>query len=113
MSVAMQLGSSWPGIAVRGTASLPLAYALPSTSLLCDCRIEVVPIRICSEAFDESRAMLKYPTDQIIRHPDVQNAVRAIGQNINVSTSHAEILQDVDGRDKPGHDEIECCDEFA
>ena len=57
--------------------------------------------------------MLKYPTDQIIRHPNVQNAVQAIGQNINVSTSHAEILQDVDGRDKPGHDEIECCDEFA
>jgi hypothetical protein len=57
--------------------------------------------------------MLKYPTDQIIRHPDVQNAVRAIDQNINVSTSHAEILQDVDGRDKPGHDEIACCDQFA
>ena len=109
----MSLHSSWPGIAVRGTASLPLAYALPSTSLLCDCRIEVVPIRICSEAFDESRAMLKYPTDQIIRHPDVQNAVRAIGQNINVSTSHAEILQDVDGRDKPGHDEIKCCHEYT
>jgi hypothetical protein len=35
----------------------------------------------------------------------IQNAVRTIGQNINVSTCHAEILQDVDGRDKPGHDE--------
>jgi hypothetical protein len=75
-----------------------------------DQSLQSIPL---SEAFDESRAMLKYPTDQIIRHPDVQNAVRAIGQNINVSTSHAEILQDVDGRDKPGPDEIECCDEFA
>jgi hypothetical protein len=63
MKVAMQiLRSSWPGIAVRRTASLPLAYARPSTSLL-------------------------------------------RGQNVNPSTCHVEILQDVDSRDKPGHDE--------
>ena len=68
-----------------------------------DQSLQSIPL---SEAFDEPRAMLKDPTDQIIRHPNVQNAVRAIGQNINVSTSHAEILQDVDGRDKPGHDEL-------
>ena len=65
------------------------------------------------ESLDESRAMLKNPTNEIVRHPNVQNAVRSIGQNINVSTCHVESLQDVDGRDKPGHDEIECCDEFA
>src|SRR5580698_4169087 len=41
--------SSWPGIAVRKTASLPLAYARPSTSLRCYRRIEIVPIWICRE----------------------------------------------------------------
>jgi hypothetical protein len=28
------------------------------------------------------------------------------GQKINPATCHADILQDVDGRDKPGHDEM-------
>jgi hypothetical protein len=68
---------------------------------------------LLGEAIDKSRAMLERPADEIVCHADVQNAVRAVGQNINVSTSHVEILQDVDGRDKPGHDEIKCCDEFA
>ncbi len=57
------------------------------------------------EAFDESRAMFEDAVDKIVRHPNVQNAVRTIGQNINVTACHAGILQDVDGRDKPGHDE--------
>jgi hypothetical protein len=60
------LHSSWPGIAVRRTASLPLAYARPSTSLPRD-RFEKIVV--------------------------------------NPSTCHVEILQDMDGRDKPGHDE--------
>jgi hypothetical protein len=51
------------------------------------------------EAIDKSRAMFKDAANKIVRHPDVQDAVRTIGQNINVSTCHAEILQDVDGRD--------------
>jgi hypothetical protein len=59
-----------------------------------------------SEAFDEARPMLKHPADKIARYPNIQNAVRAIGQNVHVATCHAEILQDVDGRDKPGHDEF-------
>jgi hypothetical protein len=65
------------------------------------------------ESLDESRAMLKNPTNEIVRHPNVQNAVRSIGQNLNVSTCHVESLQDVDGRDKPGHDEIKCCQEYT
>ena len=44
--------------------------------------------------------------DEVIRHANVQDAVRSIGQNVNVTTCHTDILQDVDGRDKPGHDEI-------
>src|SRR5690349_17841767 len=127
--------SSWPGL------------SRPSTSLLRDCRIKVVPVRIhgddlpnlprprpmldvmfaldgisdvvelleidqplqavpFSKAVDESRAMFEYPADKITCHSDMQDAVRTIGQNIDVSTCHTEILQDVGGRDKPGHDEL-------
>ena len=57
------------------------------------------------EALDESRAMFEHSTNKIVCHPNVKDAIRTIGQNIDVSTCHAEILQDVDGRDKPGHDD--------
>jgi hypothetical protein len=57
------------------------------------------------EAVDESRAMFEYSTDEIACHADVQDAVAPVRQYVDVSTRHAEILQDVDGRDKPGHDE--------
>jgi hypothetical protein len=42
-------GPSWPGIAVRRTASLPLAYARPSTSLIRDYIVKIVPIRIVGD----------------------------------------------------------------
>jgi hypothetical protein len=58
------------------------------------------------EAFHESRTMFKYPTDKIVRYSDIEYPIWTVGQNINVSTCHAEILQDVDGRDKPGYDEL-------
>jgi hypothetical protein len=70
------------------------------------------------ESVDEAGPMFEYPTDKIACHADVQNAVRTIGRNINVSTCHAEILKDVDGRAQasgsdavlrtamPGHDEF-------
>ena len=57
------------------------------------------------ESIDEPRTMFEYPTNKITSHPDIKNAVGTIGQNVDVSTCHAAILQDVDGRDKPGHDE--------
>jgi hypothetical protein len=53
---------------------------------------------------DESGAMLKNSTNKIICHADVKNAVRAICQKIDKAACHSEIVQDVDGRDKPGHD---------
>jgi hypothetical protein len=58
------------------------------------------------EAINESGTMFEYSANEIAGHPDVEDAIRTIGQNINVSTCHPEILQDVDGRDKPGHDEL-------
>ena len=60
---------------------------------------------LLGEAIDKPRAMLEYPADEIVCHADIQDAVRTVSQNINISTCHAEILQDVDGRDKPGHDD--------
>ena len=58
------------------------------------------------EAIDESRTMLEYAADKIACHANIQDTVGTIGQNVNVTTCHTDILQDVDGRDKPGHDEI-------
>ncbi len=58
------------------------------------------------EAFDESRAMLEDTAHKIVGHADIQNAVWAIGQNVNIASCHTDRLQDVDGRDKPGHDEL-------
>jgi hypothetical protein len=58
------------------------------------------------ETIDESGTMFEYTADKITCHANVQDAVGTVGQNVNVSTCHTDILQDVDGRDKPGHDEI-------
>jgi len=58
------------------------------------------------EAIDESGTMFEYTADKIICHANVQDAVGTVGQDVNVSACHTDILQGVDGRDKPGHDEI-------
>jgi hypothetical protein len=54
--------------------------------------------------------MFEYPADKIACHANIEDAIRSVGQNVNIAPCHAEILQDVDGRDKPGHDEVR---EFA
>ena len=58
------------------------------------------------KAVDEPRAMFEYPADKIACHADVKDTVRTVGQNVNIAACHAGSLQDVDGRDKPGHDEL-------
>jgi hypothetical protein len=60
------------------------------------------------KSIDETGTVFEYPADKIARHSDIENPVGTIGQNVNVPARHADILQDVDGRDKPGHDELEC-----
>ena len=52
------------------------------------------------KTIDEPGTMFKYPADKITCHPDIENSVGTIGQNVDVSTCHAEILQDVDGRER-------------
>jgi hypothetical protein len=48
--------------------------------------------------------MLVNATDEVARHADVKDTVRAISQNIDIASSHAAMMKGVDGRDKPGHD---------
>jgi hypothetical protein len=56
------------------------------------------------ETCDKSQAVFVDAAHEIACHADIKNAVRTIGQNVNPASCHAGILQDVDGRDKPGHD---------
>jgi hypothetical protein len=58
------------------------------------------------EAIDESRTMLEHPADKITCDTDIQNTVWSVGQNVYEAAFHAVSLQDVDGRDKPGHDDL-------
>jgi hypothetical protein len=53
----------------------------------------------------KTAAVFVGPADKIVCHPHVEDAIGTVGQKINESSCHAEILQDVDGRDKPGHDD--------
>ena len=65
------------------------------------------------EAIDESGAMLEDAANTVICRANIKDAVGAIGQKINVPACHPEMVQDVDGRDKPGNDETICCGGFA
>ncbi len=57
------------------------------------------------ETFDSAGAMLENSPDKIARYTDIQNAIGPVGQKINIAACHLAIMEDVDGRDKPGHDE--------
>jgi hypothetical protein len=140
MSAGMNLISSWPGLSRPSTSSLrkhwievvpgriagenhsdlPRARPMFDIVFTLDGITDVVkflkvnqPLQAVSlsKAIDESRAMFEDPANEIVCHPDIKDAIWSIGQNMDVATCHAEILQDVDGRDKPGHDEIKCCHE--
>ena len=62
------------------------------------------------EAVDKSRTMFEYAANKITCHADIEDAIRSVGQNVNIAACHADSLQDVDGRDKPGHDELKDID---
>jgi hypothetical protein len=58
---------------------------------------------------NETGSMFKNAADQVARYPYMQNPVGAICQNVDVTASdHGAIVKDVDGRDKPGHDDEGC-----
>jgi hypothetical protein len=58
------------------------------------------------EAFDESFTVLICSANQIIRDANVENAVPFVRSDVDEATAHIAIQQGVDGRDKPGHDDI-------
>ena len=45
-------------------------------------------------------------SNKIVRNPHVQDAVGCARQNIDVAAKHILMMKDVDGRDKPGHDDV-------
>jgi hypothetical protein len=50
--------------------------------------------------------MLEYSAEKIACYADIEDPIRMIGQNVNIAACHVGSLKDVDGRDKPGHDEL-------
>jgi hypothetical protein len=128
------VSTSWPGLSRPSTSSydrfeeivpfriagddfsyLPRAGPMLDVVFSLDRRLNVVKSFKIDEAFqsmplgkpvNESGSMFKNTAYEIVRYPDIQNAVRPIGQNVDVAASyHGPIEKDVDGRDKPGHDE--------
>jgi hypothetical protein len=56
---------------------------------------------------NKSGSMFKNAAYEVARHSDIQNAVGSVGEDVDVSALyHGTKVKDVDGRDKPGHDEI-------
>ncbi len=81
---------------------LPLDRILNVIELLeIDEQLQSMPFR---KAINESGAMFMDSTNEITGHADIKRAVRSICQNVDEAASHEAVLQDVDGRDKPGHD---------
>jgi len=73
-------------------------------SLKVDEALQPMPFR---KSVNISRTMLKYSAHKVIGHADVQNSVGSIGQDVDIAAiAHVAIMKGVDGRDKPGHDEI-------
>jgi hypothetical protein len=57
------------------------------------------------KSINKSGSMLENATHKIVRHPDIQDAVGPICEDIDVAAFyHCAKVEDVDGRDKPGHD---------
>jgi hypothetical protein len=55
---------------------------------------------------NKSGSMFKNAAYEVVRHSDIQNAVGSIGEDVDVAACyHVAKVKDVDGRDKPGHDE--------
>jgi hypothetical protein len=58
------------------------------------------------EPIDRIRTMLVDPAQKIARDANVKYAVRPVTEDVDITTGHSAIMKGVDGRDKPGHDEI-------
>ncbi len=132
-TAAMLRASSWPGLSRPSTSSLrdgrkqviptgvdrqdhpdlPSSRPVLDVVLALDSGLDILemfevhqPLQPVSlgEAVHETFAVLIHAADQIAGDADIQDAVRPVSQNIDIAASHAAPPQDVDGRDKPGHD---------
>jgi hypothetical protein len=128
------ISPSWPGSSPPSTSSydgfeqivpfwiagddfsyFPSARPMFHVVFVLDRRSDVVKSFKADKAFqsvsfgkpvNESGSMFKNAAYGIARHSDVQNAIRSIGQDVDVAAGyHGAQVKDVDGRDKPGHDE--------
>jgi hypothetical protein len=63
-------------------------------------------VSLC-KTFYEAHAVFERAAGQITGDAGAENAVAPIGHEIEPAASHSSIQEDVDGRDKPGHDEYE------
>ena len=63
------------------------------------------------KSFDSSCAMFGHAPDKVVCDADIEGAIRSVGQKVNIAAFHGAIMEGVDGRDKPGHDEKKrfCC----
>ena len=56
------------------------------------------------ESIYSAATMLEHPSYEIAGDADVKNTVRPVRDEIHIGTERFAIMQDVDGRDRPGHD---------
>jgi len=134
MKSELEWNSSWPGLSrpstslfcdrfeeivpiwIRGDNRSNLPSARPMLDIVLalngcadiikffeiDQPLQSIPL---GETIHKPGTMLKDAADKVACHPHIEDAIWTIGQKINVPTCHMDSLQDVDGRDKPGHDD--------
>jgi hypothetical protein len=56
------------------------------------------------ESLDRSRTVFVRTAWKIGRYADIENAIAFVGNEVHEAARHSSLKQDVDGRDKPGHD---------
>src|SRR5437773_10564963 len=60
-----------------------------------------------AETFDQSLTVFEGAPGQVAGDAGIENAVAPIGDQIKPTARHLCIEEDVDGRDKPGHDQTQ------
>jgi hypothetical protein len=101
-------------------AKINLTFHLRDQCLmLCSRGLDIFVTFEVNKAFDrillgksrnESVSMFVDSSNKVACHSNVQDAVGSACQNVYVAAEHTRIVRDVDGRDKPGHDEVKGMD---
>jgi hypothetical protein len=59
---------------------------------------------------NETVSMFIDSSNDVVCNSNVEDAVGSACQNVYVAAEHTRIVKDVDGRDKPGHDDVKGID---